>query len=334
MYGKSWKEALKPLVEKIIENFYMFTLPMPFRLKHVHVFALVHDGGVALFDTGVNSPETFLKLESSLKQVGRAIRDIDQIFISHFHTDHCGIAGRIKELSGAVIHMSGIDGQRIDNDQKDGLNINQLKKFYLQHGLTEKSIDALVNLLNFFRSATIPFRVDQYLEEYGCQAVGDKKFEIIPAPGHTRGQICFFFRNEGILLSGDHVLPHITPNLSPDPYHPDFRPLHSFLSSLGKIKDLPVIKVYPAHGEPFADLKGRIEEIEEHHRERKGLIFDSLKEGARTAHQVSRDIFGNNLPDFDQFLAVNETYSHLVELMEERLVNLEQTEHHLLYTVV
>ena len=114
------RRANRPLIEKIAENFYMITLPMPFRLKHVHVFALVHDGSVSLFDTGMNTPETFSTLEKSLNSVGKSIRDIDQIFITHFHTDHCGIAGRIQEISGAAIAMSGIDALRIYNDQKAG----------------------------------------------------------------------------------------------------------------------------------------------------------------------------------------------------------------------
>jgi glyoxylase-like metal-dependent hydrolase (beta-lactamase superfamily II) len=322
------------LMEKIFENFYMITLPMPFRLKDVHVFALVHDGGVALFDTGVNSPETFLKLESSLKQIGKTVGNIDRIYISHFHTDHCGIAGRIKEISGAVIHMSLVDATRIQSDQRGDLNVKLLRTFYRLHGLTESSIEGLVRLLKFFQKATLPFKVDQYLQPHEHQTIGDLTFEVLPAPGHTRGQMCFFFRKEGIFLSGDHVLPQITPNLSPDPYHPGFRPLSSFLDSLSKIKDLPVAKIYPAHGETFANLKGRIEEIEEHHRERKGLILDSVTLAPKTAFQVSQDIFGETLPEFDQLLAVNETYSHLMELQEEGIVRQEQTDHHILYRVV
>jgi glyoxylase-like metal-dependent hydrolase (beta-lactamase superfamily II) len=325
------KEELKLPMERIFENFYMITLPMPFRLKHVHVFALVHDGGVALFDTGVNSPETFLKLESSLKRIGRTVHDIDRIYVSHFHTDHCGIAGRIKEISGAVIHMSEVDAARIQKDQQGEMNVKLLKTFYRLHGLAEKSIEGLIRLLKFFQKATIPFEADRHLEMRENQTVGERIFEILPAPGHTRGQVCFFFRNEGILLSGDHVLPQITPNLSPDPYHPGFRPLHSFIGSLKKMKNLPVSRVYPAHGEPFTDLKGRIEEIVEHHRERKGLILDSVKRAPKTAFRVSQDIFGETLPEFDQFLAVNETYSHLVELQEEGLVRDEQKGDHLFY---
>ena len=322
------------MVEKIADNFYMITLPMPFRLKHVHIFALVHNGKVALFDTGVNTPEAFSKLEGSLKSIGKTIRDIDRIFITHFHTDHCGIAGRIKDISGASIYMSEIDTQRIHSDQESGIDINQIKMFYRRQGLTEKSIDALVELLIFFRKATIPFRVDTCLVDYERRTVGDREFEVIPVPGHTSGQVCFFFRKEGILLSGDHILPHITPNLSPDPYNPDFRPLKSFLDSLTKVENLPVVKVYPSHGEPFPNLKARVEEMNEHHQERKNLVFDSVKGGQKTSFQVSLDIFGENLPEFDQFLAVNETYSHLIELREEGLIKEVNTEKLLVYAAI
>jgi glyoxylase-like metal-dependent hydrolase (beta-lactamase superfamily II) len=322
------------MVEKIMENFFMITLPMPFRLKHVHVFALVHDGKVALFDTGVNTPEAFLKLEGSLKSIGKTMCDIDRIFITHFHTDHCGIAGRIKDISGASIYMSEIDTRRINSDQKEGLDINSLRMFYRRQGLADKIIDALVELLEYFKKATIPFQVDACLVDYEHRTVGNVEFEVIPVPGHTSGQVCFFFRKEGILLSGDHILPHITPNLSPDPYNPDFRPLKSFLDSLKNVENLPVVKVYPSHGEPFPNLKARVEEMHEHHQERKNLVFDSVKGGPKTTFQVSLDIFGENLPEFDQFLAVNETYAHLIELEEEGLIRQDKTEKHLLYRAV
>ncbi|MGZ3580089.1 MAG: MBL fold metallo-hydrolase [Syntrophales bacterium] len=321
------------MIEKIAESFYMITLPMPFRLKHVHVFAHVYDGSVSLFDTGMNTPETFSTLEESLKSIGKGIRDVERIFITHFHTDHCGIAGRIQEISGAAIAMSKMDALRIRRDQKKGLNFDQVKKFYNEQGLREEIIDDLLELLSSFRKATIPFKVNTNLEDHGSHRVGDRDFEVISVPGHTSGQVCFFFRREGILLSGDHILPEITPNLSPDPYNPGFRPLRSFLDSLGQVEDLPAVKVYPAHGDPFPNLKARVEEIREHHRERKSLVLESVKGGPKTTYQVSLDIFGRDLPEFDQFLAVNETYAHLIELLEEGLIKQKRLGHHLIHSV-
>ncbi|TFG92178.1 MAG: MBL fold metallo-hydrolase, partial [Syntrophobacterales bacterium] len=115
---------------------------MPFRLRPVNVVVLVHDRGVALFDTGLNMGNTFPRLEDSLKILGRSIRDIDHIFITHYHADHCGLAGRIKEVSGAVIHMSEIGRQIIHNKHDQKQIAETTKKFYVEHGIAEKTVDA------------------------------------------------------------------------------------------------------------------------------------------------------------------------------------------------
>ena len=43
----------------------------------------------------------------------------------------------------------------------------------------------------------------------------------------------------------------------------------------------------------------------------------------KTACRVSVDLFGPELPEFDQFLAINETYVHLQELVREGLIREE-----------
>jgi len=321
------------LIKEIAENFYMVTLPMPFRLEHVNVIILVHDKGVALFDTGLNLAGSFSKLEDSLKTIGRSIQDIDRIFITHYHTDHCGMAGRIKEISGAVIHMSEIGKQIIQNHKDEKQVINKIKEFYVEQGLTEKSVDILAGFLRHFKKATFPFQVDECLDYHRKYFIGDTAFEVLPTPGHTRDHVCFFFQKEGILLSGDHILPEITPNLSPDLFCPEFRPLQSFLDSLAGIQDLPVERVFPAHGAPFSNLKKRIEEMKEHHRERKSLALDSVKGGPKATFRVSMDIFGENLSEFDKFLALNETYVHLVELIQEGIISEHKSGKQVLYNI-
>ncbi len=304
-------------IEEIAKNFYLITLPMPFRLGHVNVIAFVHNKGVTLFDTGLNLDDAFSRLEASLETINRSVRDIDHIFITHQHADHCGMAGRIKKTSGAVIHMSEIGKQIIQNHKDEKQVVNRIKKFYVEQGLTEEAVDPLMVLIRHFRKAIIPFHVDECLDYHKKYFIGDTSFEAFPTPGHARDHVCFFFQKEGILLSGDHVLPEITPNLSPDLFCPGFRPLQSFLDSLTRIQDLPVTKVLPGHGVPFSDLKKRINEMREHHKKRKNLTFNSVKKGPKTTFQVSKDIFGAGLPEFDKFLALNETYVHLIELIHE-----------------
>ena len=321
-------------IQKIADSFYMITLPMPFRLEHVNVFLIVHDKEAALFDTGLNIRGTLPGLEASLASMGLSIENIGQIFLTHFHADHCGVAGLIKERSGAIIHMSE-EGKRHIERMKDGdLIVKRMREVLCRHGLPEKTLDFIAKMFGYFKKATIPFDVDEILKPRKIYETCGKTFEAIPTPGHANGHNCFYFGNENILLSGDHVLPDITPNLSPDLFDSDFRPLDAFLSSLDRVKRLPVEMVCPAHGAPFSNLRGRVNEIKEHHRERKGLVLEAIrKEQRKTTFQISLDIFGENLSEFDKFLATNETYAHIIELLNEGRVREEGNGKHVLYAV-
>jgi glyoxylase-like metal-dependent hydrolase (beta-lactamase superfamily II) len=308
------------LIDRILPDLYRITLPMPFRLRHVHVYALLHGGRVALFDTGMNIPETYTVLDEALATLGKTTKDIDHIFLTHFHADHCGIAGKIQEISGAAVRLSAVDEMRLQYNNRHEELVERARSFFLPQGLPQKAMDTLIKLMAVFRKATIPFRVGSHLEPHEKITLGDRTIEVIAAPGHTAGQMCFYLPDEGILLAGDHVLPDITPNLSPDIFRLEYRPLKSFLESLGAIRDLPVRMVYPAHGEPFPDLRRRVDEMKEHHAERTQLIVAALRGKEKTAFEVSGVIFGTELPEFDQFLALNETYVHLVELMDNGVV--------------
>jgi len=308
------------LIDRILPDLYRITLPMPFRLRHVHVYALLHDGRVALFDTGMNIPETYRVLDEALATLGKTTKDIDRIFLTHFHADHCGTAGRLQEISGASVYLSQSDEMRLQYNNRHEELVERARHFFLPQGLPQKAMDNLVKLMAVFRKATVPFRVDRHLEPGDTFTLGGRTIEVIAAPGHTAGQMCFYLPGEGILLAGDHILPDITPNLSPDIFRLEYRPLRSFLDSLGAIRGLPVRMVWPAHGDPYPDLPKRVDEIREHHAERTQLVVEALRGKEKTAFEVSADIFGVDLPEFDQFLALNETYVHIVELLDRGAV--------------
>lgn len=303
-------------VKEISDGIFMITLPMPFRLEHVNVYAIVKRGRVSLIDTGPNFPGVLAALEQDLAGIGRKVSEVDRIFITHFHADHCGLAGAVQEASGAVVCMREMEYNRATVDPRS--MIERLRAFYLREGMPDEVFEKFASLLKMFRYATIPFKAQRFLEPGTVEDLDGLTLEVISSPGHSAGQVVFFCRERGILFSGDHVLPHITPNLSPDLTNPGFHPLQSFIQSLEALKGLPVSMVYPAHGWPFPDLDGRIEEIVSHHEERKGLIEASVKAGPKTAYQVSQDIFGADISDFDKFLALNETYVHLDQLEMEK----------------
>ena len=74
----------------------------------------------------------------------------------------------------------------------------------------------------------------------------------------------------GTLLTGDHVLPSITPHVSGVNMADS---LKSYLATLDLVAQLDGVRLgLPAHGHPFPDVPGRVAAIKEHHEERMELL--------------------------------------------------------------
>ena len=98
-----------------------------------------------------------------------------------------------------------------------------------------------------------------------------REWTALHTPGHTLDHLCLYDPEHGILLSGDHVLPSITPHVSGVGNGADA--LKSYIATLDLVADLPGVQLgLPAHGHPFDDVPGRVEAIKRHHEERMELL--------------------------------------------------------------
>src|SRR5690606_17381725 len=78
-----------------------------------------------------------------------------------------------------------------------------------------------------------------------------REWVSLHTPGHTDDHLCLYDPVEGVVLSGDHVLPTITPHISGLVAGAD--PLTAFFGSLDKVSALDgVTLALPAHGHPSA----------------------------------------------------------------------------------
>jgi glyoxylase-like metal-dependent hydrolase (beta-lactamase superfamily II) len=134
-------------------------------------------------------------------------------------------------------------------------------------------------------------------------------------PGHTPGHLCFHVPEHRLLLSGDHVLPSITPHISISRSDRGGDPLGDFLESLQKVAGLAVDDTLPAHRHRFGDLAGRVDEITRHHHDHLADIEAILGDGPAPLWQIAARLRWNR--PWDQFTlglrrsAVNETAAHL-----------------------
>jgi glyoxylase-like metal-dependent hydrolase (beta-lactamase superfamily II) len=132
----------------------------------------------------------------------------------------------------------------------------------------------------------------------------------IHTPGHTLDHLCLYDPEHGILLSGDHVLPSITPHISGSGQGDA---LHSYLATLDLVASLDGVKLgLPAHGHPFEDVPGRVDAIKEHHYERmEKLRAASLAIGPASVADLSHELFPER---HWGVMAESETFAHLEHL--------------------
>jgi glyoxylase-like metal-dependent hydrolase (beta-lactamase superfamily II) len=120
----------------------------------------------------------------------------------------------------------------------------------------------------------------------------------------------------GVLVTGDHLLPRISPAVG---LYPDSRPdpLADYLASLERTARLGAETALPGHGDPIGDPGSRARELIAHHRERLDALAGALRDEPRSGYELSYDLFGAALTFGARRFAVAETLSHLVRLEAE-----------------
>jgi glyoxylase-like metal-dependent hydrolase (beta-lactamase superfamily II) len=96
---------------------------------------------------------------------------------------------------------------------------------------------------------------------------------VVWTPGHTPGHICLHDADYDLLLTGDHLLPRISPNIGLNPGTTD-SPLASYLESLRAIGSYDSAEALPAHEYRFRGIAGRAETLIQHHDARAQEVLD------------------------------------------------------------
>jgi glyoxylase-like metal-dependent hydrolase (beta-lactamase superfamily II) len=313
-------------MSEIIPGLYWFKMPIStpdVDLDHVNVYLARGDDGLLLIDSGWNTKDSMEAMEKGLAEIGADIRDIKRIIVTHVHPDHYGMAGRIKKLSGAQLLMHDIEkgfisSRYIDMDDLLQKTDTMLRANGVPDSLTGNMRDASINLKEFV-DTTYP---DATLHHGETISIGAFKFTVLWTPGHSSGHLCLYEPEKKVLISGDHILPTISPNVSINPQSIE-NPLGRYMQSLTEMKQLDVKYVLPGHDVPFPGLQKRIDEIMHHHEQRNREILAALDSSIKTTYQLAAEIpWGSrsrlsDLPDFHKRMAVFETLAHLEMMAAE-----------------
>ncbi|MBV8718614.1 MAG: MBL fold metallo-hydrolase [Chloroflexi bacterium] len=304
-------------------------LPLPLRdspLGHVNTYLIRSDDGYLLVDCGWDTVDTLQALEGHLRALDISIGDVRHLVITHIHPDHYGLAGRLRELSKADLSFHRLERLYIESRyaNPDEL-LGEMHEWLQLNGTPQAELDRLnFGSMGIVERVKIAFP-DTTLdggEEITC---GKFAFKVIWTPGHSAGHICLYDARHKILLSGDHVLPHITPSVGLH-VRAASNPLADYLDSLRLIGRLEAELVMPGHGEPFQGLPERTAELIAHHQRRleeiRGLLAAQPEvpmSGYEIASRMrwSRRRTWDDLSGFERRMAVTEALAH-VELLHAR----------------
>lgn len=192
------------------------------------------ESGAVLVDTGhVNHAEQTVALVTHV--LARAPGDgrLALIANTHLHSDHCGGNDALQRRFRAPVAVPPGQADAVRAWDEDALSYRatgqRMTRFSLQRVLA----------------------MDEPL------VAGGREWALLPAPGHDPHSVLMFDRAGGVLASADALWENgfglVFPELQGEPGFDDVGEV------LDLIAGLPVKRVVPGHGRPFADVASSLE---------------------------------------------------------------------------
>lgn len=313
-----------PPVERVRPGLWSIPVPLPANpLRYVLVYAFETPGGIALVDTGWSTDDAWTALTAGLAEAGYGIADVRAALITHIHPDHYGLAGRIREVSDAWVALHPADAALLP--ARYGMEVPELlghmRMFLEACGVPAAVLDELTEASMGVREFVALAQPDVLLEDGQRVDVPGWDLRAVHTPGHSPGHLCFHDVTRRLLISGDHLLPRISPNVSLHAQQPH-NPLADFLDALQRVWALDVDEVLPAHEWRFRGLRERVDELAAHHEARLTEVDAVLRDtpGATCWEVTRRLTWSRDWAEVGGYMrraAVGETLAHLV-LLESR----------------
>jgi glyoxylase-like metal-dependent hydrolase (beta-lactamase superfamily II) len=243
--------------------------------------------------------------------------------VTHIHPDHHGLSGWLREQSGAWVAMHPLEAEtlpgRVWKDRSPTADPEWLRR----HGVPEDEIAVLA-----VRSAQIAdilamAEPDRFLHDGDPVPLVTRDVRAVWTPGHTPGHLCLHDAAAGVLLTGDHLLPRISPNIGVHGRDEETDRLRAYLESLDRTMAFRAEEALPAHEYRFRGIDARAADLITHHHDRAAEILAALDRlGEASAWTIATELSWSRgwaaLQGMMRRMALAETVAHLLYLTNQK----------------
>lgn len=299
---------------QIAEGVWWARFPMPMSLDHINIWLLEDEDGWTVVDTCLDLPEARTIWEALFTDF-MAGKPVKRVIGTHMHPDHIGLAGWLCERFDCELWMTREEYLTCSlmTSYTNATVPDAAVAFYHRAGYTESQLANYRARFGNFGKVIAPFpHAYRRITDRETITIGSRYWQVIVGSGHSPEHACLYCPALKLLISGDQVLPRITPNVSVFPSEPEGNPLDEWMASCSRLINIlpPDLLVLPSHQSPFYGLHTRLNQIIESHRQGLQSVYDFLTEPKRVV-DCFPSLFKRPITDDIVGLATGETLAHL-----------------------